>query len=80
MISVPVLDLTPKGTYRLHCRMFSFFIIYIYTRCESFNSRMRTYNIYGNKAALSRDIAMSFAVAEHLKYMASGGLIMDANG
>ena len=59
--------------------------IYIYSfnfssRCESFNSRMRTYNIYGNKAAPSRDIAMSFAVAEHLKYMASGGLIMDANG
>ena len=34
-------------------------------RCESFNSILRTYNIYANRGAPSRDIANSFAVMDH---------------
>ena len=35
-------------------------------RCEAFNSKMRNYNVYSNKAASSRDIALSFAVLEDI--------------
>ena len=42
-------------------------------RCESFNSVMRIHNIYANRAAPSRDIAHSFAVMEHLRFICGGG-------
>ena len=42
-------------------------------KCESFNGLMWTHNIYANRAAASRDIARSFAVIDHLRFMCSGG-------
>ena len=42
-------------------------------RCESFNSVMRIHNIYANQAAPCRDIAHSFAVMEHLRFICGGG-------
>lgn len=44
-------------------------------RCETFNSLIRTRNIFGNKQAPSRDIAHGFAVLEHLRFVCSGGLL-----
>ena len=44
-------------------------------RCESFNSLLRAYNIYANRGAPSRDIANSFAVMDHLRFICSGGIV-----
>ena len=44
-------------------------------RCESFNSILRTYNIYANRGAPSRDIANSFAVMDHMRFICSGGVL-----
>ena len=40
-------------------------------RCESFNSHIRSHNIFGNKQAPSRDIAHRFAVLEHIRFTCS---------
>ena len=39
--------------------------------CESFNSYIRSHNIFGNKQAPSRDIAHRFAVLEHIRFTCS---------
>ena len=55
-------------------------IIYrdIYTcRFETFNSFIRTHNIYGNKGAPSYDIACRFATLEHLRHIGEGGYFMN---
>ena len=44
-----------------------------YCRCESFNGMIRAQNVYSNKLSPSRDIAHSFAVLGHLRYIISGG-------
>ena len=44
---------------------------------ESFNSLMRSHNIYSNKAASSRDIARSFAVLHDIRLMCDGGHMME---
>ncbi len=41
-------------------------------RCEAFNSKMRNYNVYSNKAASSRDIALSFSVLEDIRLVCDG--------
>ena len=38
-----------------------------------FNSSVRLQNIFGNKQAPSRDIAIHFAIVEHLRYICGGG-------
>ena len=45
---------------------------YYSCRCEAFNSKMRNYNVYSNKAASSRDIALSFAVLEDIRLVCDG--------
>ena len=42
-------------------------------RCETFNSLIRARNIYANRLAPSKDIALGFAVIEHLRFLCSGG-------
>jgi hypothetical protein len=42
-------------------------------RFESFNSLVRTQNIFGNRQSPSRDIAFRFAVLQNLRYICSGG-------
>jgi hypothetical protein len=44
-------------------------------RCESFNSLVRTANVYSNKQAPSRDIATSFSVNETLYHISCGAII-----
>ena len=44
-----------------------------YNRYETFNSLIRTRNIFGNKQAPSRDIAQGFGVLEHLRFICAGG-------
>ena len=56
-----------------HCRSLNFFPI----RPESFNSNIRMQNIFGNKQAPSRDIAVHFAVIEHLRFVCEGGYYND---
>ena len=41
-------------------------------RFEAFNSLIRTQNVFGNKQAPSRDIAITFAHIEHLRSLCSG--------
>ena len=54
--------------------VYQLFILLLYPyRCETFNSLIRTRNIFGNKQAPSRDIAHGFAVLEHLRFVCSGG-------
>lgn len=42
-------------------------------RFESFNSNVRTYNVFGNRLAPSRDIAKRFCILQHLRYICHGG-------
>eukprot|EP00731_Ephydatia_muelleri_P006261 Em0003g509a len=42
-------------------------------RFESFNSRVRQYNVFGNRLAPSRDIAHRFSVVQHIRYICHGG-------
>ena len=42
-------------------------------RYESFNSLIRTQNVFGNKQSPSKDIAHNFAIIQHLRYICSGG-------
>ena len=44
-----------------------------YYRCESFNSLVRSQNIYSNRRSPSTDIATSFATLDYLQYIVSGG-------
>lgn len=60
----------------LHIRLSfvnSVMLLYLLYRCESFNGLMRNHNIYANREAPSRDIARSFAVIDHLRFICSGG-------
>ena len=50
-------------------------IIFLNGRCESFNSLIRTTNIFSNKQAPSRDIATHFSIKEALRYITSGALL-----
>ena len=43
------------------------------TRCESFNSLVRSETVYSNKQSPSKDIAYGVARLEHVQYIASGG-------
>ena len=58
--------------YTIRCCSYHVCMLYSY-RCETFNSLIRTRNIFGNKQAPSRDIAHGFAVLEHLRFVCSGG-------
>ena len=49
-------------------------------RFESFNSIIRTQNIYGNRHAPSRDIAHSMAVQQQLRFVCSGGIYDQGHG
>uniref|UniRef100_A0A1X7UVS3 C2H2-type domain-containing protein n=1 Tax=Amphimedon queenslandica TaxID=400682 RepID=A0A1X7UVS3_AMPQE len=42
-------------------------------RFESFNSLVRSANIYGNRHSPSKDIAFRFATIQHLRFLCSGG-------
>lgn len=42
-------------------------------RFESFNSRVREYNVLGNRLAPSRDIAHRFSIVQHIPYICHGG-------
>ena len=42
-------------------------------RCECFNSRLRNFNIFSNRAASSRDIAVRFTLLEDIRLMCDGG-------
>lgn len=44
---------------------------------ESFNSNVRMQNIFGNKQAPSRDIAVHFSVIEHLRFVCEDGCYND---
>jgi len=46
-------------------------------RCESFNGILRSYSVYGNRRASSRDIATQFAVVEQLRFICSGGVVRE---
>ena len=43
-------------------------------RCESFNSIVRTGNVFSNRQAPSRDIATYFSVSESLRHISSGAI------
>ena len=53
------------------------FIIMCISRFETFNSFIRTHNIYGNKGAPSYDIACRFAALEQLRHNGEGGYFMN---
>lgn len=40
-------------------------------RCESFNSHIRSHNIFSNKQAPRRDIAHRYSVLEHIRFTCS---------
>ena len=42
-------------------------------RFESFNSMVRGYNVFGNRLAPSRDIAVRFSTLQHLRYICNDG-------
>ena len=44
-------------------------------RCETYNSLIRSQNVYGNKMAPSKDIAHSFAILNSIYFTYSGGMI-----
>ena len=48
-------------------------------RFESFNSKVRAYNVYGNRHSPSHDIAHHFSVLQQLRYICHGGMF-DENG
>ena len=52
-----------------------FINLLLYFRCETFNSFIRARNIFANKLAPSRDIAMSFNTLQHLEFIFSGGYL-----
>ena len=52
-----------------------FIYLLLYFRCETFNSFIRARNIFANKLAPSRDIAMSFNTLQHLEFICSGGYL-----
>ena len=45
----------------------------------SIHAVLRTHNIYGNRAAPSRDIATTFAIQEQLRFICSGGVLSGAD-
>ena len=51
----------------------------MHCRCESFNSVLRTHNVYGNWAGPSRDIATTFPIQEQLRFICSGGVLSGAD-
>lgn len=42
-------------------------------RFESLNSRVRTFNVFSNRQAPSRDIAGHFSVLQHLRFLCHDG-------
>lgn len=72
MSLVPHLGLIVKGSL---CTTNVLFVS-VYTslfRCETFNSYIRSQNIFGNKGSPSRDIAKKFAAVEQLRFICEGG-------
>ena len=55
--------------------LYSTYIYICACRYESFNPILRTYNVYANRAAPSRDMANIFAVMDHLRFICSGGIV-----
>ena len=49
----------------------NFTFLYLF-RCESYNSLIRGWNIFGNKQSPSRDIARRFAIQESIRFHFSG--------
>ncbi|KAL5497408.1 hypothetical protein EMCRGX_G013875 [Ephydatia muelleri] len=67
-------NIKPKTQLLLHlveCMHDSF--AFCGERFESFNSRVRGYNIFGNRLAPSQDIARRFAALQHLHYICNDG-------
>ena len=51
------------------------FIYYCISGVKHSNSFIRARNIFANKLAPSRDIAMSFNTLQHLEFICSGGYL-----
>ncbi len=74
----PLVDLTLKGKYFIvihnsyNCR-----ILFVCWNCrfEAFNSLLRAKNVFSNRLAPSRDIAIGFAIIGQLRSICSGGVI-----
>ena len=74
--------LTQKGMYKngynlqlIYTTKVRFINLLLYFRCETFNSFIRARNIFANKLAPSRGIAMSFNTLQHLEFICSGGYL-----
>ena len=61
---------------QIHCALH---YLCVHCRCESFNSVLRTHNVYANRAAPSRDIATTFAIQEQLRFICAGGVLRGAD-
>lgn len=72
MSLVPHLGLIVKGNSHFQC-LYLIFVDMSLFRCETFNSYIRSQNIYGNKSSPSRDIAKKFAAIEQLRFICEGG-------
>ena len=53
-----------------------FFDIAFNIRFESLNSRVRTFNVFSNRLAPSRDIVCHFSVLQHLRFYCHDGQMM----
>ena len=74
----------PCSTFSAERYIYIYIIMYKYdlviiirssfpSRFESFNSYVRTYNVFGSRLAPSRDIAKRFCILQHLRYICHGG-------
>ena len=50
----------------MNCLIFNFCVLHSF---ESFNSQVRTFNIFSNRQAQSRDIAIHFSRLQDLRYL-----------
>ena len=57
----------------LTIQMYMYLTILCHCRFESLNSRVRTFNVFSNRQAPSRDIAGHFSVLQHLRFLCHGG-------
>ena len=59
-----------------HIRRFGPAILFATEAFESFNAIIRAKSIHSNRQAPSRDIALAFAQANHIRHLLSGGFFL----
>ena len=68
-----IVDFGPTHTERL--ANFYYLCERSFYRYESFNSLVRTQNIYGNRHSPSKDISTNFAILQHLRFLCYGAYV-----